>query len=86
MPHALVVVGDDDILEDAGFLTFAASDGDTAMESLDHEHAAIEVASSHVQPGPDDMPEEARFIGKPFNGDMRLANRYGCANAASRWR
>lgn len=107
-PYALVV--DDDglirmdamyILEDAGFRTFEARDGDTAMELLAQHHAsivllftdvqmpgsrngfavaretarrwphiAIVVASGEVQPGPDDMPEGARFIGKPFTAEM----------------
>lgn len=107
-PYALVV--DDDglirmdamyMLEDAGFRTFEASDGDKAMVLLAEHHAsivllftdvqmpgsrngfavaretarqwphiAIVVASGHVQPGPDDMPEGARFIGKPFTAEM----------------
>lgn len=33
-------------------------------------HIAIVVASGQVQPGPDDMPAEACFIGKPFTADM----------------
>jgi CheY-like chemotaxis protein len=107
-PYALVV--DDDglirmdamyMLEDAGFQTFEASDGDRAMVLLAEHHASIVllftdvqmpgsrngfavaretaerwpditivVASGHVQPGPDDMPEGARFIGKPFTAEM----------------
>ena len=107
-PYALVV--DDDglirmdvmfILEDAGFQTFEARDGGTAMELLAQHnasivllftdvqmpgshngfavaretarqwpHIAIVVASGDVQPGPDDMPEGARFIGKPFTAEM----------------
>ncbi|MEH3061516.1 MAG: response regulator [Methylobacterium radiotolerans] len=107
-PYALVV--DDDglirmdamyILEDAGFRTFEACDGDAALGVLAerHElivvlftdvqmpgsrdgfalaretarrwpHIAIVVASGQVQPGPRDMPEGARFIGKPFTADM----------------
>jgi CheY-like chemotaxis protein len=107
-PYALVV--DDDglirmdamyMLEDAGFQTFEASDGDAAMVLLAEHHTsivllftdvqmpgsrngfavaretarqwphiAIVVASGQVQPGPDDMPEGARFIGKPFTADM----------------
>lgn len=30
-------------------------------------HIAIVVASGRMKPGPDDMPEGARFIGKPFS-------------------
>ncbi|SDN29127.1 Response regulator receiver domain-containing protein [Methylobacterium phyllostachyos] len=33
-------------------------------------HIAIVVASGQVQPAPGDMPEGARFIGKPFTADM----------------
>ncbi|WP_342110397.1 response regulator [Methylobacterium sp. SI9] len=107
-PYALVVDDDGfirmdamDILAEAGFRTFEASDGDKAMSLLSREHAmivllftdvqmpgsrdgfavaretarqwphiAIVVASGHVQPGPGDMPEGARFIGKPFTADM----------------
>ncbi|MCJ2085038.1 response regulator [Methylobacterium sp. E-005] len=107
-PYALIVDDDGlirmdalDILEDAGFRTFEASDGDAAMVLLAEHHAsivllftdvqmpgsrngfavaretarcwphiAIVVASGHVQPGPDDMPEGARFIGKPFTSGM----------------
>lgn len=107
-PYALVVDDDGlirmdamDILAEAGFRTFEASDGDKAMALLNREHAAIVllftdvqmpgsrdgfavaretarqwphiaivVASGQVQPGPGDMPEGARFIGKPFTADM----------------
>jgi CheY-like chemotaxis protein len=107
-PYALVVDDDGlirmdamDILEDAGFRTFEASDGDTAIALLAENHAlivllftdvqmpgsrngfavaretarqwphiAIVVASGQVHPGPDDMPDGARFIGKPFTADM----------------
>ncbi len=107
-PYALVVDDDGlirmdamDMLEDAGFRTFEASDGDTAIALLAQNHAlivllftdvqmpgsrdgfavaretarqwphiAIVVASGQVQPGPDDMPHGARFIGKPFTADM----------------
>lgn len=107
-PYALVVDDDGlirmdamDILQEAGFRTFEASDGDRAMALLAREHAvivllftdvqmpgsrdgfavareaarqwphiAIVVASGQVQPGPGDMPEGARFIGKPFTADM----------------
>lgn len=107
-PYALVVDDDGlirmdamDILAEAGFCTFEASDGDKAMTLLSREHAmivllftdvqmpgsrdgfavaretasrwphiAIVVASGQVQPGPGDMPEGARFIGKPFTADM----------------
>ena len=107
-PYALVVDDDGlirmdamDMLEDAGFRTFEASDGDAAIALLARNHAlivllftdvqmpgsrdgfavaretarqwphiAIVVASGQVQPGPDDMPDGARFIGKPFTTDM----------------
>lgn len=107
-PYALVVDDDGfirmdamDILSEAGFRTFEASDGDKAMTLLGLEHAqivllftdvqmpgsrdgfavaretaerwphiAIVVASGQLQPGPGDMPEGARFIGKPFTADM----------------
>jgi CheY-like chemotaxis protein len=107
-PYALVVDDDGfirmdamDILEDAGFRTFEASDGDKAVALLAREHAsivllftdvqmpgtrdgfalaretalqwphiAIVVASGQAHPGPGDMPEGARFIGKPFTADM----------------
>ncbi|MCJ2132969.1 response regulator [Methylobacterium sp. J-026] len=107
-PYALVVDDDGlirmdamDILAEAGFRTFEASDGDAAMALLAREqalivllftdvqmpgsrdgfavaretasqwpHIAIVVASGQVQPGPGDMPEGARFIGKPFTADM----------------
>lgn len=55
-PYALVV--DDDglirmdamyILEDAGFRTFEASDGDKAMKVLDREHAVIVLLFTDVQ-------------------------------------
>jgi CheY-like chemotaxis protein len=90
-----------DILEDAGFLTFEACDGDTAIALLADKfeqvvllvtdvqmpgtrngfavaretarcwpHISIVVASGHVQPGPDEMPEGAVFIGKPFTAGM----------------
>lgn len=107
-PYALVVDDDGfirmdamDILEEAGFRTFEASDGDKAMALLAERHAVIVllftdvqmpgsrngfavaretarqwphipivVASGHVQPGPDDLPEGACFIGKPFTTEM----------------
>lgn len=90
-----------DILADAGFRTFEASDGDKAVALLERErasivllftdvqmlgtrdgfalaretarrwpHIAIVVASGQAHPGPGDMPEGARFIGKPFTADM----------------
>lgn len=31
---------------------------------------AIVVASGRVKPGPDDMPDGAHFIGKPFSADL----------------
>ena len=107
-PYALVVDDDGfirmdamDILEEAGFRTFEASDGDKAMTLLAREHAlivllftdvqmpgtrdgfavaretakqyphiAIVVASGQVEPALGDMPEGARFIGKPFTSAM----------------
>jgi len=33
-------------------------------------HIAIVVSSGQAHPGPGDMPEGARFIGKPFTADM----------------
>ncbi|MBE7196895.1 MAG: response regulator [Parafilimonas terrae] len=33
-------------------------------------HIAIVVASGQVHPGPGDMPDGARFIGKPFTAEM----------------
>lgn len=33
-------------------------------------HISIVVASGHVEPGPDDMPEGARFIPKPFSAEV----------------
>ena len=33
-------------------------------------HISIVVASGHVEPGPDDMPEGAHFIAKPFSADV----------------
>lgn len=108
IPYALVVDDDGlirmdamDILQEAGFRTFEASDGDKAIALLAREHAlvvlvftdvqmpgsrdgfavaretarrwshiAIVVASGQVHPGPGDMPEGARFIGKPFTAEM----------------
>jgi CheY-like chemotaxis protein len=107
-PYAVVV--DDDglirmdatyILEDAGFRTFEACDGDAAIGVLAERspliallftdvqmpgsrngfdvarerarrwpHIAIVVASGQVHPGPGDMPDGARLIGKPFTADM----------------
>ena len=107
-PYALVVDDDAlirmtalDILEDAGFRTFEASDGDKAMALLAEQHSlivllftdvqmpgsrdgfavaretacqwphiAIVVASGQARPGPGDMPEGARFLGKPFSAEM----------------
>lgn len=31
---------------------------------------AIVVASGNIRPGPDDMPDGARFLGKPFSAEM----------------
>ena len=94
-PYALVVDDDGlirmdamDILEDAGFRTLEADDGDKALDLLAQQHGVIVllftdvqmpgtrngfavaretarqwppicivVASGHVQPGPDDMPD-----------------------------
>lgn len=107
-PYALVVDDDGfirmdamDILQEAGFRTFEASDGDEAMVLLAERHAlivllftdvqmpgsrngfavaretarqwphiAIVVASGLAHPEPGDMPERARFIGKPFTASM----------------
>lgn len=33
-------------------------------------HISMVVASGHVRPGPDDLPEGARFLGKPFSAKM----------------
>lgn len=33
-------------------------------------HISIVIASGNVKPGPGDMPEGARFIGKPFSAKM----------------
>ncbi|MDE4909232.1 response regulator [Methylobacterium sp. 092160098-2] len=107
-PCALVVDDDGmvrmaaiDILEDAGFATFAAASGDTALLVLEEHHAcivllftdvqmpgvhdgfalarkvasayphvSIVVASGQAKPGPNDLPDGARFIGKPFSVDI----------------
>lgn len=107
-PYALVVDDDGfirmdamDILQEAGFQTFEAADGDKAMALLAREHAvivllftdvrmpgsrdgfavaretarrwphiAIVIASGQAYPGPGDLPEGARFIGKPFTAEM----------------
>lgn len=108
IPYALVVDDEGlirmdamDILQEVGFRTFEASDGDKAIALLAREHAlivlvftdvqmpgshdgfavaretaqrwpyiAIVVASGQAHPGPGDMPEGARFIGKPFTAEM----------------
>ncbi len=108
IPYALVVDDDGlirmdamDILQEAGFRTFEASDGDKAIALLAREHTliflvftdvqmpgsrdgfavaretaqrwphiAIVVASGQAHPGPGDMPEGARFIGKPFTAEL----------------
>ncbi|QGY05344.1 response regulator [Methylobacterium mesophilicum SR1.6/6] len=42
-----------------------------ARETARHwPHIAIVVASGQVHPGPGDMPDGARFIGKPFTAEM----------------
>ena len=107
-PYALVVDDDGlirmnamDILEEAGFRTFEASDGDSAMALLECQnalivllftdvhmpgsrdgfavaretarqwpHISIVVASGEAKPGPGDLPEGARFVGKPFSAAM----------------
>ncbi len=33
-------------------------------------HISMVVASGHVRPGPDDLPEGARFLAKPFSARM----------------
>ncbi|KQO87889.1 MAG: response regulator [Methylobacteriaceae bacterium] len=108
IPYALVVDDEGlirmdamDILQEVGFRTFEAGDGDKAIALLAREHAlivlvftdvqmptsrdgfavaretaqrwphiAIVVASGQAHPGPGDMPEGARFIGKPFTAEM----------------
>ena len=35
-----------------------------------YPHISIVVASGRIEPGPDDMPEGARFIGKPFSAEI----------------
>lgn len=35
-----------------------------------YPHVSIVVASGQVEPGPDDLPEGARFIGKPFSAKI----------------
>lgn len=108
IPYALVDDDDGlirmdamDILQEAGFRTFEASDGDKAIALLAREHTliflvftdvqmpgsrdgfavaretaqrwphiAIVVASGQAHPGPGDMPEGARFIGKPFTAEL----------------
>lgn len=107
-PYALVVDDDAlirmtamDILEEAGFHTFEAADGDAAMALLADKHAlivllftdvqmpgsrngfavaretagqwphiAIVVASGQARPCSGDLPEGARFLGKPFSAEM----------------
>lgn len=107
-PYALVVDDDGlirmdaaDIMEDAGFRTLEAADGDQAIAILEEHqamivllftdvqmpgarngfavarevaqrwsHISIVVASGHVHPGSDDMPDGACFIGKPFTVDL----------------
>jgi CheY-like chemotaxis protein len=107
-PSALVV--DDDallrldtgeILEQAGFRTLEAEDGDAAILVLEQHHldivllfsdvdmpgsrdgfalarevavkwphVALVIASGRRRPAAGDMPEGARFIGKPFSAEM----------------
>ena len=106
-PYALVV--DDDgllrmdvceILEQAGFRTLEAEDGDAAILVLERQHLdvtlmfsdvempgsrngfalarevavkypaiSLVVASGRIRPGPGELPEGARFIGKPFSAE-----------------
>ena len=33
-------------------------------------HVSIVVASGQAKPGPGDMPDKARFVGKPFSAEM----------------
>lgn len=104
-PYALIV--DDDgllrmdvaeILEQVGFRTLEAGDGDEAIRVLEQHHLdvtllfsdvempgsrngfalarevavrwssiALVIASGRMRPGEGEMPEGARFIGKPFS-------------------
>lgn len=106
-PTALVV--DDDailrmdvaeLLENAGFRTLEAEDGDAALSVLEQHHLdvallfsdvempgsrdgfalarevavkwpyiSIVIASGRLRPGDGDLPEGARFIGKPFSAE-----------------
>jgi CheY-like chemotaxis protein len=106
-PYALVVDDDAllrvdvaDILEQAGFRTMEADDGDAAILVLEQHHldialmfsdvempgsrdgfalaretavrwpsVAIVVASGRRHPTDGDLPEGARFIGKPFSAE-----------------
>ncbi len=107
-PYALVVDDDGllcmtiaDILEEAGFRTMEAEDGDAAILVLEQHHldivlmfsdiempgsrdgfalaretavrwpsVAIVVASGRRHPGDGELPQGARFLGKPFSADM----------------
>jgi CheY-like chemotaxis protein len=107
-PYALVVDDEPiirmdaaDILEDAGFRTYQARNGDEALAALASfgrniqllftdvqmpgdtngfalarecskrwPHISILVASGAQHPDPDDMPEGAVFMGKPFSANV----------------
>lgn len=107
-PLAIVVDGDVfirmdaiGILEDAGFETLEAVNGDQAIVVLERAAGAVEllftdvqmpgsrdgfalarevarrwprigimVASGHVKPGLDELPEGATFVGKPFSAQL----------------
>ena len=107
-PYALVVDDDEllrmdtaDILQQAGFRTLEAEDGDAAILVLEQRHldivllfsdvdmpgsrdgfalareasvrwpsVALVIASGRRRPDPGDMPDGARFIGKPFSAEM----------------
>ena len=37
-------------------------------------HISLVVASGHVRPGPDSLPDKARFISKPFSAELVYAH------------